>query len=113
MRPVLTIAILHFVPHNQCWSDDWTKNNSALPGGLLKSKPTWPNAYGCSTTSAFFVLATTTFVIQARKVSMSLRMEVRRCCLPLLLMPIGMASKLFTNPVRNSTKRNGSSRPSA
>jgi hypothetical protein len=32
------------------------KNNSALPGGSLKSKPTWPNAFGCSATSAFFVL---------------------------------------------------------
>ena len=34
------------------------KNNPALPGGSLKSKPTWPNAFGCSATSAFFVLAT-------------------------------------------------------
>jgi hypothetical protein len=32
------------------------KNNSALPGGSLKSKPTWSNACGCSATSAFFVL---------------------------------------------------------
>jgi len=32
------------------------KSNSALPGGLLKSKPTWPNTFGCSATSAFFVL---------------------------------------------------------
>jgi hypothetical protein len=29
------------------------KSNSALPRGLLKSKPTWPNTFGCSTTSAF------------------------------------------------------------
>lgn len=27
-----------------------------MPGGLLKSKPTWSNASGCSATSAFFVL---------------------------------------------------------
>ena len=32
------------------------KGNPALPGGLLKSKPTWSNALGCSATSAFFVL---------------------------------------------------------
>jgi hypothetical protein len=29
------------------------KSNSALPGGYLKSKPTWPNAFGCSAMSAF------------------------------------------------------------
>ena len=29
------------------------KNNPALPGGLLKSKPTWPNAFGCWATSVF------------------------------------------------------------
>jgi hypothetical protein len=29
------------------------KSNLALPGGLLTSKPTWSNAFGCSTTSAF------------------------------------------------------------
>ena len=29
------------------------KYNSALPGGLLKSKPMWPNTFGCSATSAF------------------------------------------------------------
>ena len=33
------------------------KSNPALSGGLLKSKPTWPNAFGSSTTSAFFVLS--------------------------------------------------------
>jgi hypothetical protein len=31
------------------------KNNPDLPGGSLKSKPTWPNAFGCSATSAFCV----------------------------------------------------------
>jgi hypothetical protein len=25
-----------------------------VPGGSLKSKPTWLNAFGCSATSAFF-----------------------------------------------------------
>ena len=30
------------------------KGNPALPGGLLKSKPTWSNSFGCSATSAFF-----------------------------------------------------------
>ena len=29
------------------------KNNPALPGGLLKSKPTWSNTFGYSATSAF------------------------------------------------------------
>ena len=32
------------------------KSNPALPGGSLTSKPTWSNAFGCSATSAFFVL---------------------------------------------------------
>jgi hypothetical protein len=32
------------------------KGNPAVPGGLLTSKPTWPNAEGCSPTSAFFCL---------------------------------------------------------
>ena len=32
------------------------KSNPALPGGSLKSKPTWSNTFGCSATSAFFVL---------------------------------------------------------
>lgn len=30
------------------------KGNSAVPGGLLTSKPTWSNNSACSTTSAFF-----------------------------------------------------------
>ena len=34
------------------------KNNPALPEGSLKSKPTWPNTFGCSATSAFLFLAT-------------------------------------------------------
>ena len=33
------------------------KSNPAVPGGSLESKPTWPNTFGCSATSAFFVLA--------------------------------------------------------
>jgi hypothetical protein len=32
------------------------KSNLALPGGLLTSKPTWSNTFGCSTTSALFLL---------------------------------------------------------
>jgi hypothetical protein len=32
------------------------KGNLVLPGGSLQSKPTWSNAFGYSTTSAFFVL---------------------------------------------------------
>ena len=32
------------------------KNNPAVPGGSLKSKPTWSNTFGCSATSAFFVV---------------------------------------------------------
>ena len=32
------------------------KGNPAGLGGSLTSKPTWSNTYGCSTTSAFFVL---------------------------------------------------------
>ena len=34
-------------------SDDYLNSNSAFPGGLLTSKPTWWNAFGCSATSAF------------------------------------------------------------
>jgi uncharacterized protein YbcI len=30
------------------------KGNPAVPGGSLKSKPTWSNTSGCSTTSVFF-----------------------------------------------------------
>jgi hypothetical protein len=30
------------------------KSNPAMPGGWLKSKPTWSNTSGCSTASAFF-----------------------------------------------------------
>ena len=33
------------------------KDTPANPGGSLKSKPTWPNAFGSSATSAFFVLS--------------------------------------------------------
>ena len=33
------------------------KNNPALPGGSLKSKPMWSNTFGWSATSAFFVLS--------------------------------------------------------
>ena len=29
------------------------KSNPALPGGSLKSKPTWPNTFGDSATSVF------------------------------------------------------------
>ena len=52
--PVKGYCILRSVPYNRYGSDDWIKSNSALPGGLLKSKPTWPNAFGCFATSAFF-----------------------------------------------------------
>ena len=31
------------------------KNNLAVPGGSLKSKPMWSNTCGCSATSAFFL----------------------------------------------------------
>jgi hypothetical protein len=33
------------------------KSNSALPRGSLKSKPTWPNPFGGSAMSAFFVFS--------------------------------------------------------
>ena len=33
-------------------------NNPALSGGLLKSRPTWSNAFGCSATSVFLFLVT-------------------------------------------------------
>ena len=33
------------------------KSNPAMPGGSLKSKPTWSNTCRYSTTSAFFSLA--------------------------------------------------------
>ena len=32
------------------------KSSPAVPGGLLRSKPTWSNASGRSATSAFFVV---------------------------------------------------------
>ena len=32
------------------------KNNLALPGGLLKSKPMWSNTCWCSVALAFFVV---------------------------------------------------------
>jgi uncharacterized protein YbcI len=32
------------------------KSNPAVPGGSFESKPTWSNTFGCSATSAFFVL---------------------------------------------------------
>ena len=32
------------------------KGNPARPGRPLKSKPTWWNTFGCSATSAFFIL---------------------------------------------------------
>ena len=32
------------------------ESNSAVPGGSLTGKPTWSNASGCSTTSAFFLV---------------------------------------------------------
>src|SRR5689334_6332592 len=35
------------------------KGNSAAPGGPFKSKPTWSNTRGCSTTSVFFGLQRT------------------------------------------------------
>jgi hypothetical protein len=34
------------------------KGNPAVPGGSLTSKPTWSNAFGCPTTSAFLLSAT-------------------------------------------------------
>jgi len=37
-----------------CWSDDWLKDNPAVPGGSLKNKPTWGNISKCSPTSASF-----------------------------------------------------------
>ena len=35
-------------------SDDYLNGSPAQPGGLLKSKPTWPETFGFSATSAFF-----------------------------------------------------------
>ena len=32
------------------------KSSPVLPGGSLKSKPTWSNTFGCSVTSVFFAL---------------------------------------------------------
>lgn len=43
------------------------KNNPAVPGGSLTSKPTWSNTSGCSATSAFFVLRRFTTVTQAER----------------------------------------------
>ena len=30
-------------------------SSPAVPGGSLRSKPTWSNTFGCSATSAFFM----------------------------------------------------------
>ena len=38
-------------------SDDYLNGSPGQPGGLLKSKPTWPETFGFSATSAFFVLS--------------------------------------------------------
>ncbi len=35
-------------------SDDYLNGSPGQPGGLLKSKPTWPETFGFSATSAFF-----------------------------------------------------------
>jgi len=78
-------CILHSVPYNGPSSDDYMKSNSALLGGSLKSKPTWSNAFRCSTTSAFFDFdGRKMFGIHPRKFSTSLLMEVMRCCWPML-----------------------------
>ena len=37
----------------QLFSDDLVKGNPAVPGGPLKSKPTWLSTFGCLATSAF------------------------------------------------------------
>jgi hypothetical protein len=37
-------------------SDDLMKGNPAVPGGPLKSKPTWLSTFGCLAASAFFRL---------------------------------------------------------
>ena len=36
------------------FSDDLMKGNPAVPGGPLKSKPTWLSTYECLAASAFF-----------------------------------------------------------
>jgi thiol-disulfide isomerase/thioredoxin len=46
------------------------KSNPAVPGGSLVSKPTWWDTFGCSATSAFFVLGDRTYH-QTRRVPMS------------------------------------------
>jgi hypothetical protein len=35
-------------------SEDLLKGTPSMPGGLLTSKPTWPNTSGCLATSALF-----------------------------------------------------------
>ena len=54
------------------------KNSPALLGGLLKGKPTWPNAFGCSATSAYLFSWCKTFGIHPRKTSMPVSIEVNR-----------------------------------
>jgi hypothetical protein len=39
-------------------SDDYLNGSPVQPGGSLTSKPTWPETFGFSATSAFFVLST-------------------------------------------------------
>jgi hypothetical protein len=43
-------------------SEDSMKSNSAVPGGLLKIKPTRPNTFGCFAASAFCFLWCAHFV---------------------------------------------------
>ena len=38
------------------FSDDLMQGNPAVPGGSLKSKPTWLSTFGCLATSALFWL---------------------------------------------------------
>jgi hypothetical protein len=37
-------------------SDDWLNGNPAVPGGLLKSKPTWGDIAGCAPPRRLFLL---------------------------------------------------------
>jgi hypothetical protein len=38
-------------------SEDYTNDSPAMPGGLSKSKPAWPNTPGVFSHAGFFVFA--------------------------------------------------------
>ncbi len=66
------------------------KNNPDSPGGSLKSKPTWLNAFGCSAMSVFlFSVVQDVWDSGTGGLSVLTVMEVMRWGLPLPLLLVG------------------------